>query len=95
MLIPYSVQERRMHDSIYFLVAQSLANPTLKVRILQYATNEIINELTTISDSLNVKFKADGLKEDQLKLMDLCKTTEEFLVKLIMNCGFQEYRGKK
>lgn len=95
MLIPYSVQERRMHDSIYFLVAQSLANPTLKVRILQYATNEIINELTTISDSLNVKFKADGLREDQLKLMDLCKTTEEFLVKLIMNCGFQEYRGKK
>lgn len=94
-MLGYPIDEKKIHDSIVFLINQSLQNPILRVEILQHATQEIINEIDKIHEELTLLLNTTGLRHDQFELKDICETSKEFLVKLIMNCGFQEYRGRK
>ena len=91
----YTPQERKIHTSIYFLMDQSLDNPVLKVRILQSATQKILNEIDEIIDSLTEKLNDEGLRHDQFLLLDQCKETKDFLKILIVNRGFSQYRSFK
>ena len=91
----YTQEEKKIHESIYFLTAQSLMNPTLKVRIMQYATQEIINEINIMIDCLTFNLNDEGLRHDQFQLLDWCKETKSFLEKLVMNRGFTQYRSLK
>lgn len=92
MITPYTLEERKIHDSIYFFMAQSITNPILKQRILQYATQEIINQIDEITLSLDKLFNGEGLRQDQFELKDICENTKEFLERLIIQCHFSQYR---
>ena len=94
-MVEYTINERKIHDSVYFFMGQSLDNPILKQRLLQYATQEIINQIDEITLSLDVLFHGEGLRMDQFELKDLCERTKEFLERLILDCGFSKYRRNK